>query len=154
MPPMWSGISRSILNCSRGWISIANSAVLVVLPAFRAGGALISPAVTHRSTDAGDRAVNIQHTGSDTQKEQHDHPPRPRAEPAIDRPAQAGRDDDRDYELDADTQAEPEPLLQDRTIGNHGPPPDAFRPRLIDLIAKPRQRVRRPAFAHSRKRKS
>src|SRR6516164_10507445 len=152
MPPMWSGISRSILNCSRGWISIANSAVLVVPPAFRAGGALISPAVTHRSTDAGDRAVNIQHTGSDTQKEQHDHPPRPRAEPAIDRPAQARRDDDRDDELDADTEAETEPLLQNRAVANDRLPPDALRPRLVDLFAKPRQRVRRPAVAHSGKR--
>jgi hypothetical protein len=152
MPPMWIGISRSILNCSRGWISIANSAVLVVPPVFRTGAGLISPAVTHWRADAGDRAINVQHAGGDTQKEQHDHPPRPRAEPPIDRPAQAGRDDDRDDELDADAKAEPEPLLQDRAIANHGLPPDALRPRLVDLIGKPRQRIRRPAFAHSGKR--
>src|SRR5271165_4898463 len=98
---MWSGISRSILNCSRGWISIANSAVLVVPPAFRAGAGLIAPGVTHGSLDAGGRAVHVPHAGSGSQKEQQDHRPRPRAEPAIDRPAQAGRDADRGDELEA-----------------------------------------------------
>src|SRR5271168_3416185 len=149
---MWSGISRSILNCSRGWISIAKSAVLVVPPAFRAGVGLISPVVARGPADAGDRAVNVQHTGSDTQKEQHDHPPRPRAEPAIDRPTQAGPDRDRDNQLDADAEAKAEPLLQNRAVLNHGLRPDALRPRLVDLFAKPRQRIPRPAFAHSGKR--
>src|SRR5208282_3354232 len=133
---MWSGISGSILNCSRGRISIAKSAVLVVPPAFRAGVGLISPAVAHGPADAGDRTINVQHTGSDTQKEQHDHPPGPRAEPAIDRPAQAGRDDNRDDELNADAKAKAQPLLQNRVVLNHGLRPDALRPRLVDLFAK------------------
>src|SRR6516165_2018450 len=149
---MWSGIRRSIVNCSRGRISIANSAVLVVRVVFQAGTGVIIPAVTHSATDAGYRAVNIQHAGSDAQKKQHDHPPRPRAEPPIDRPAQAGRDDYRDDKLDANADAETQPLLHRRAIANRRLSPDALRPRLVDLVAKPRQRIRRPAFAHSGKR--
>src|SRR5271165_5182819 len=149
---MWSGISRSILNCSRGWIAIVNSAVLVVPLALRTDVGLVAAAVAHGPTDPSDGAVNVQHTGSDTQKEQHDHPPRPRAQPAIDSPAQAGRDGDRDAKLDADTQAEAEPLLQGGAVADDRLDPNALRPRLVDLFAKPRQRVRRPAVAHSGKR--
>src|SRR6516162_3674485 len=145
---MWSGIRRSIVNCSRGRISIANSAVLVVpLPlGHRAAG--IARPITHRTPDPGDGAVDVRHASGDTQKKQHDHPPRPRTEPPIDRPAQAGRDDYRDDELDANADAETQPLLHRGAIGNHRLSPNALRPRLVDLFAKPRQRVRRPAFTH------
>src|SRR6516162_4384478 len=104
---MWSGIRRSIVNCSRGRISIANSAVLVVPLSLGRGTTRIGGPITHRPPDSGDRAVDVQHTGSDTQKKQHNHPPRPRAQPPVDRPAQTGRDDYRDDELDANANAEP-----------------------------------------------
>src|SRR6516165_12825426 len=149
---MWSGIKRSIVNCSRGRISIANSAVLVVPLPLGGRSAGVARPITHRTFDPGDRTVDVQHAGSDTQKKQHDHPPRPGAEPSIDRPAQVGRDDYRDDKLDADTDTETEPLLEGRAIANRRLSPDALRPRLVDLVAKPHQRIRRPAFAHSGKR--
>src|SRR6516164_2499981 len=149
---MWRGIRRSIVNCSRGRISIANSAVLVVPPTLRGRSTGIWRTIAYGAADAGHSAIHIQHAGSDAQKKQHDHPPRPGAEPSIDRPAQAGRDDYRDDKLDADTDTETEPLLEGRAIANRRLSPDALRPRLVDLVAKPRQRIRRPAFAHSGKR--
>src|SRR6516162_1558331 len=137
---MWSGIKRSIVNCSRGRISIANSAILVVPPVLGGCSAGIGRTIAYGAADAGHSAIHIQHASGDAQKKQHDHPPRPRAEPPIDRPAQAGRDDYRDDELDANADTETEPVLQSRAVANRRLSPDALRPRLVDLFAKARQR--------------
>src|SRR5580704_5708000 len=98
-PPICSGISGSILNCSSGCSSSATSIFLS------------RPAETDRRALSGDRAIDGQHAGRDPEKEQHDHRERPRAQHAIDRPTQPHRDGDRDHELDADAETDPKRLL-------------------------------------------
>src|SRR5215472_15147298 len=103
---------RAIVNCSRGWSSIANSALVVVPLLFRRASAdlvLAQPPIADRDVDAGNRAINVQHAGGDPEEEQHNHSPRLRAEPAVDSPSQRGRNGNRDHQFDADADAEPEP---------------------------------------------
>src|SRR5438445_11832994 len=104
-----------MVNCWRGGSSIATSVLCVVpsvLRPLRTRAVLAGPPIPCRRADTGDCAVDVQHTGGNPEKEQHDHPPRPGTEPMIDRPAQSGRDTHRDHEFDADAEAEAEPLLQ------------------------------------------
>src|ERR1700758_3731634 len=148
-------MSGSILNCSSGLISNAMSALVVVPSVLRPsprGAVLVRPSIAHRRAYAGYGAVDVQHSGRNSQEEQYDHPPRPCAEPMVDRPAQRSRDADRDHQLDADAQAEAETLLHGRAVAGRRSAADALRPRLVDPLAKPRQRIRRPALAHSEKR--
>src|SRR5215469_4693820 len=103
---------RAIVNCSRGWSSIANSALVVVPLLFRRASAdfvLAWPPIADRDIDAGNRAIDVQHAGGDPEEEQHDHSPGLGAEPAVDCPSQCGRNSDRDHQFDADADAEPEP---------------------------------------------
>ena len=53
-----------------------------------------------------------------------------------------------DDELDANADTETQPMLHRRAVADSRLSPNALRPRLVDLFAKPRQRVRRPVFAH------
>jgi hypothetical protein len=67
----------------------------------------------------------------------------------INRPAQRGRNGDRDHQLNADAKAEAKTLLQDRAVGEHRLPLRTLRPCPIYPLAELRQRIRRPALAHS-----
>src|SRR5436189_4641802 len=98
------------------------TSILVVVPRILArplaGGVRTRPPITHGRADAGDGAIDVQHTGGDPEEEQHNDSPWPRAEPAIDCPSQRRRDTDRDHQFDADAQPEPEALLHGRPITN------------------------------------
>src|SRR5438552_4637543 len=112
---MWIGIRGSTVNCSRGRSSIATSILVVVPPVLRLpcpGARLGRPAIARSCADAGYGAIDVQHAGGDPEKKQHDHSPRPRAEPAVKRPAHSRCHDHHDHQFDADAEAEPETLLQ------------------------------------------
>src|SRR3954447_9177068 len=153
--PIWSGIRRSIVNCSRGWSSIATSFLVVAPLVLRASAAgdLIERPRTDRHLDAGDRAIDAQHAGADPEEEQHDRSPGARPQPAIDRPTQSGANDDRDHEFDTDAETKPGTLLQGGVVGlRYRRVTAAPGPRLVEPLAKPCQRVRRPAVTHFGKR--
>src|SRR5580700_2354861 len=139
-PPMCSGISGWIVNCSSGCSSSATLVFPLRIPPGRAE--------TDRGALAGNRAIDAQHAGRYPEKEQHDDRERAGAEHAIDRPTQRCRDADRDDELDADAEANSESLLLPRIIAAgarlFAPP----RPRLIEPPAELRQFIRRPLIAH------
>src|SRR5215469_11863606 len=147
---------RAIVNCSRGWSSIANSALVVVPLLFHRASAdlvLAWPPIADRDIDAGNRAIDVQHAGGDAEEEQHDHPPRPGAEPAVDRPAQPGRDPDCNDQLDADAKTKSKPLLHSRTVDWHRFPVGTLCPGSVDALAQPLERVRR-LLAHSKTRRN
>src|ERR1700730_17894440 len=100
------------------------TSVLVVVPRIlarsRAGAVRAGPAIADRRAAAGRGTIDIQHTGGNPEEEQHDDPPWPRAEPAIDCPSEPGRDTDRDHQFDADAQPHTEALLHGRTVADRG----------------------------------
>src|SRR5271166_290162 len=148
---------RSIVNCSRGRSSMATSVLVVVpriLARLLAGSLLARPPIAHRRADAGDCAIDVQHSGGDSEEEQHDDAPWPRAEPVIDRPSERGRETDRNHQLNSDAEAKTDTLLQGGTITNRRLSWSMLRARLVDPFTKTRQRVRRLALAHLRKRRT
>ena len=119
-PPIWSGTSRWISNCSQR-VKLHRDLFLVSshlsfgasLPGSGAPGVRYPTAVLTPV----DRAVDIEHAGRDPEEEHHDRHPGRGARPAIDRPAQPRRDDDRDHQLDPDAQPGSHSLLQARVVG-------------------------------------
>ena len=140
---------------ARGHRRAGGGADLVVPVARRwwlAGILRFGAAIADRTTGSGHGTIDIEHPGGDPQKEHRQHYPRPRAEPAIDRPSQPDGDDDRRHQLDPDAQTESQTLLK-AWIATGFP----LRPkpclRLVELFAKPSQRVVRwRIFAHCGKR--
>src|SRR5260370_32196273 len=134
------------------------TSVLVVVPRILAGrcaGAIRAwPPISDRRGDAGDCAIDVQHTGGNPEEEQHDDAPWPSAEPAIDCPSQRRRDTDRDHQFDADAQPEADPLLHGGTVTNRRLTSNILRTAVVNPFAKPRQRVRRLALAHLTKRRT
>src|SRR5260370_18364933 len=113
-----------------------------------AGAIRAWPPISHRRADAGDCAIDVQHSGGNPEEEQHDDAPWPSAEPAIDCPSQRRRDTDRDHQFDADAQPEPEALLHGRTVTGPNRPPAPLRTRPVAPFANARQRLPRLALAH------
>src|ERR1700747_2094872 len=111
------------------------TSVLVVVPRILAGscaGAIRAWApISDRRADAGDCAIDVQHTGGNPEEEQHDDAPWPSAEPAIDCPSQLRRDTDRDHQFDADAQPEPQALLHGRAVTDRRLTSNILRTRLI-----------------------
>src|SRR5215467_2255194 len=145
---MWSGTMRSIANCSSGRSSIATSVLVFVLEVPSRGAWRVP--IADRRVDPGHRAIDVQHAGGYSEEEQDDDAPRPRAEPMVDRPTQRRRDINRGHQLQTDAEAKADILLQDPAIADRRFLPNLLRPRLVDPLAEPRQRIRRVAFAHLR----
>src|SRR5579885_2236875 len=100
------GMIRLISNCSSGFNSAATS--VLVVPVQRLLQSLLRRAEANGPFRSRRHPEDVDDTGPEAQEQEADEPPRLRAEPIVEGPAETGADEDGDHQLQSDAEAQRE----------------------------------------------